>query len=169
MCFSSIIELLFFFFFPRWKWLPEYSPHYWGWTDCFWSPDGCKGSLWVKRHCGAWVRSSNIWIGTVSATLGVSVHVVLCHLIGFHLSIRTWLINQYQQKKSSHMRRGANPQLWLAVGPTHTCQEQQTVDYIYIHMCVHVWHESTGEKQSKPTRDLCWTSWHCRFLCILQS
>lgn len=104
----------------------------------FWSTDGRKGSLWAKQHCVAWVRSSNIWIRTITATLGFSFfYVALCYLIGFHLSIRTWLINQCQPKKSLHRRRGANPQLWLAVGPTHTYQEQQTVYYIYIHICVH--------------------------------
>lgn len=36
----------------------------------------------------------------------------------------------------------------MAVGPTHAYQEQQTVYYFYIYIFVHVWHESTVEKQS---------------------
>lgn len=129
-----------------------------------------KCSLEVNQHRVARVRSGNIWIRTVTATLGFSFfYVTLSYLIGFHLSTRTWFIHQCLEEKSLHRRRGANPQLWLAVVPAHAYQGQQTVNYIYIHVCVHVWHESSVEKQSTRAENLCWTSWHCRFLCILTS
>lgn len=101
---------------------------------------GTKWSLEVNQHRVARVRSGNIWIRTVTATLGFSFfYVTLCW---------SWLIHQCLEEKSLHTRRGANPQLWLAVVPAHAYQGQQTVNYIYIHVCVHVWHESSVEKQS---------------------